>query len=255
MCIVVVAKNVFKDWPLVLLGNRDEFYLRESTSAQQWQGVDVYGGRDLKEGGSWMGVTPHGRWAVVTNVRVGVEAQEEKQSRGKLIEQVLTSSAPLQAVYDELKAQSAMFRRFNLLFGDAEAVFYLSNEAFTASGEVTQQGIFGVSNGGFDEPWPKLKRLKASVGKIAANETLDEIWRQGLHALSDDYKATDEVLPETGVSVELERFLSSIFISGEEYGTRASSLIAINKKQSVLCEQTYLEGGEMGEFSKIVLQR
>lgn len=69
MCIVALAWQVVPDKPLVLLGNRDESYHREAAPLSLWQDNTIIAGRDLQSGGSWLGITTAGRWAVITNYR------------------------------------------------------------------------------------------------------------------------------------------------------------------------------------------
>jgi len=58
--------------------------------------------------------------------------------------------------------------------------------------------------------------------------------------LADRTQAPDHELPDTGVGVQRERELSSIFVSGGRYGTRASTLILVHQDGSVLfVERSY----------------
>jgi uncharacterized protein with NRDE domain len=52
--------------------------------------------------------------------------------------------------------------------------------------------------------------------------------------LADRTQASDHELPDTGVGVHRERELSSIFVNGERYGTRASTLVLVHRSRKVL---------------------
>ena len=83
MCLILFAQNAHPDYPLVFAGNRDEFYDRPTVSAAFWdEAPHVLGGRDLKAGGTWLGVTKGGYWATVTNVRDQGPHRENAPSRG-----------------------------------------------------------------------------------------------------------------------------------------------------------------------------
>ncbi|HCH0557068.1 TPA: NRDE family protein, partial [Pseudomonas aeruginosa] len=70
MCLVAIAWKTHPRWRLVLAGNRDEFHARPTAALAPWADrPGVVAGRDLRSGGSWAGVGPQGRMAVVTNVR------------------------------------------------------------------------------------------------------------------------------------------------------------------------------------------
>ncbi|WP_267120563.1 NRDE family protein, partial [Xanthomonas sacchari] len=87
-------------------------------------------------------------------------------------------------------------------------------------------GVHGMSNGALDAPWPKTLRLRASVTAwiAAGDDDLAPLWR----ALADETLADPADLPDTGVGPDLERRLSPAFIRGSEYGTRASTIVAVD---------------------------
>lgn len=78
MCIVALAWHVLEDMPLCLISNRDEFYHRPTALLHQWEHTPIIAGQDLQSGGTWMGVTPQGRWAVLTNFRDGRDKNNMK---------------------------------------------------------------------------------------------------------------------------------------------------------------------------------
>ena len=72
MCLVAFAINASARWPLVIASNRDEYFNRPTLPLTQWQtesGQTIISGRDLRAGGTWIGTTPNGRIALLTNVR------------------------------------------------------------------------------------------------------------------------------------------------------------------------------------------
>src|SRR5690625_5487778 len=91
MCLVLLAWKKHPDLPLVLATNRDELHRRPSAPLRFWQDVPILGGRDLQAGGTWLGMDPEHRVAVVTNwhrsqnlPKIG-RATSELQSRGHLV--------------------------------------------------------------------------------------------------------------------------------------------------------------------------
>src|SRR5690606_2086832 len=90
MCVVALAHRVHSDWPLILIGNRDEFHARAAAPLHEWDdGSGIVAGRDLQAGGTWLGVhRPSGRVVVVTNVR-GAMPDPAKESRGALVSDLL----------------------------------------------------------------------------------------------------------------------------------------------------------------------
>ncbi|MFP3480263.1 NRDE family protein, partial [Burkholderia sp. SIMBA_057] len=66
------------------------------------------------------------------------------------------------------------------------------------------------------------------------------------HALHNAALANDHQLPDTGVGIALERQLSAAFIIGEQYGTRATTWLTLDKNgHATLTEQRF---GPLGRF-------
>lgn len=214
MCLVVFAFGVFPGAPLVLAANRDEYFARPASRAGWWrhEGVDVFGGRDLEKGGTWLGVTRGGRIAAVTNVRDVGAARAGELSRGLLTCDALVSPRLPPAI------DRARFPPFNLLVAERDELHYARDDADAVR---VQPGIHGLSNHRLDTPWPKVKRA------LAALERGGELTAPLFAMLSDASPATDDALPNTGVPLEVERALSSPFVRLPliGYGTRCSTVL------------------------------
>lgn len=228
MCLVALAWKCHPRWRLLLAGNRDEFHARPTSALARWQvsstGPALYAGRDRVSGGSWAGLDGRGRCAVVTNVRDPAAPQVTGSSRGELPVRFLSGDHNPAFEADALQAAAAAYAPFNLLIADATRCVYVGNHP-GAQAELAP-GIHGMSNGGFGLPWPKTLRLQRAMrGWVGSGaDDLTPVWA----ALADETIAADIDLPQTGVGLELERRLSPAFIRGTDYGTRASTIIAID---------------------------
>lgn len=224
MCVVAFACNLHPRWRLVLAGNRDEFHARATAALARWPDRGIIAGRDLQSGGTWVGIDRHGRAAVVTNVRDGYAKPHAGPSRGALPLAFLAAEADAASMSKELLADAAAYAPFNLMLADAEGCWHLGNHP--RQREALAAGVHGISNGRLDAPWPKTRRLSAALQAWvdAGSNDLQPLWR----ALAEERIAADAELPDTGVGLELERRLSPAFIRGEAYGTRASTIIAID---------------------------
>lgn len=180
----------------------------------------ILAGRDLKDGGTWMGVTASGRFAALTNFRDPRSVKPGAPSRGSLVRDFLESTASPCEYSQALSERMADFNGFNLLVGDREALWWVSNRG--GAPMAVTPGIHGLSNGLLDEPWPKVARAKARLDKAAAS-SFDEapLWA----LLADDAAAADDELPDTGVGLDWERRLSPALIRGARYGTRSSAIL------------------------------
>lgn len=223
MCLIVFAWQVIPGMPLVAAANRDEFYDRPATPADWWSDhPQVYAGRDLQGGGTWMGVTRDGRFAAITNVRAPNEKNDSAPSRGALVADYLVGEASPEAYIEEIASRAHHFNGFNLLIGNQHKLMWFSNraEADARNGKALEPGIYGLSNGTLDTPWPKVVRTKAQFASLLCQGAPEDAY---FEMLTDTTRASDCRLPRTGVSLEWERMLSAVCIQSPEYGTRTST--------------------------------
>jgi uncharacterized protein with NRDE domain len=222
MCLLLIAIDATPEYPLLLLGNRDEFHARASAPAQTWaEDARIVGGRDLVAGGSWLALRDDGRFAAVTNLRTGVPATAPK-SRGWLVRDFVFGDDSPQTFLEALGRSAGDYGPFNLVVGDRNDVFALGS----ANVHVRRltRGVHVISNGAIGVHWPKTERLQSRFEEIIKRETGTVDEARLLDLLGDDTQPPDAALPDTGVGLELERRLAPIFIRGEKYGTRASTL-------------------------------
>lgn len=224
MCLIAFAWNVHPRWRLLLAGNRDEFHARPSAPLARWDDVPIIGGRDLQAGGTWLGATDAGRCCVVTNVRDPRDPQLGV-SRGMLATDYLVGHMDAKTHAPQLLRTAAAYRPFNLLTFDASDAFYLGNRSEPHT-QAVARGVHGLSNADFNAPWPKTRTLMERL-QSWINTGGEDAFAPLFSALADEQVAPDTQLPDTGVGLERERWLSSAFIRGEQYGTRASTLMAI----------------------------
>jgi uncharacterized protein with NRDE domain len=214
--------------PLIAAANRDEFYDRPTAPAAWWQDhPQVFAGRDLKSGGTWMGVTKNGRYAAITNVRNPSEHRDDAPSRGTLVSDFLTGQSSAKEYIEQIAPHAADFNGFNLLVGDHDTMVWFSNKASDDSrnGKPLAPGVYGISNGGLDTCWPKVVRAKAQFASLLCQCAPEEAF---FDMLTDTTQASDCRLPKTGVSMELERVLSSVCIESPNYGTRVSTVVKLD---------------------------
>ena len=223
MCLIVFALHAHARHPLVVAANRDEDLDRPSAPAAFWPGeAGLLAGRDLRSGGTWMGVTRTGRFAALTNVRDPRAHDPGAPSRGGLVVRFLAGGDEPLAHARAVAAERARANGFNLLAGAGGRLAWVSN----AGGEPTEvtPGVHAVSNAALDTPWPKALRAAAGLRRLL--EPGGEIDREELFALlADRTLAADAELPSTGVPLGVERLLSAPFIVAPGYGTRASTLL------------------------------
>lgn len=230
MCLVALAIDQNRRFPLVVATNRDEFFHRPAARLAWWTppggGPDVLSGRDLESGGTWLGLTAQGRLALLTNIRAPSRVDAEAPSRGRIVPEWLAERESAGQFW--MRTALSGHNGFNLIAAD-----FRRGECFWASNAAAhplrlERGVYGLSNAGLDTPWPKVQQLKTRLREaLAATESVDALAAQLFAALAEREPAPDDALPHTGVRIELERQLSPAFIRtpDQAYGTRCSTLI------------------------------
>ncbi|MGE5386541.1 MAG: NRDE family protein [Betaproteobacteria bacterium] len=222
MCLILVAWHTHPDLPLVVAANRDEYYVRATANAGPWpEAPQVIGGRDLEAGGTWLGITESGRFAAVTNVREPGMAKG-RCSRGLLTRDFLVGEASAGRYAAEIAGDD--YSGFNLLVGDGRELWYRSNR--DGPPHLLRPGVYAVSNHLLDTPWPKLVSAKSRFSEALAGLPDTDAF---FAILADASLAADKDLPATGVPLEWERLLSAIFVKSPDYGTRASTVLIVQK--------------------------
>ncbi len=242
MCLILFSYKYTPGHALALAANRDEFYRRPTRTMQFWpEQPGLLAGRDLREGGTWLGITRDGRFSAVTNYREPPTANAGRLSRGILALDFLQSGLPAQDWIMAKAAEKDRYGGFNLLAGDPGGLWYLGNRGDAGEPRALAPGLYGLSNKTLDTPWFKVvegkRALERSIARGYPHDALIELLRHG-------QRARDEQLPDTGVGRKLERMLSPRFIRSPWYGTRASTALTITSSGEVtVTEQNYMHFG------------
>ncbi|MEI7671074.1 MAG: NRDE family protein [Deltaproteobacteria bacterium] len=230
MCLILFAWKVHPNFPLVLAANRDEFHERPSAPADFWDATpDLLAGRDLRDGGTWLGITRRGGVAALTNFRDPASLKTGAPSRGMLVSDYLRGRENPKVYLERIAPEAARFNGFNLLVGNPDELFCFSNRG---AREELKPGIYGLSNHLLDTPWPKVAQGKRALEALLQEEK--ELPPEALFTLlADRTQAPDECLPETGIGLEWERLLSPLFIESPAYGTRSSTVLLLDRNGGV----------------------
>lgn len=242
MCLLILAWKHHPRYRLILAGNRDEFHDRPAAPLNWWQDeARLLAGRDLKAGGTWLGVARSGRFGVVTNYRDLQAPVEGAPSRGQLVPRFLTGATSPKEFLDDLRGAAPRYSGFNLLVGGTRALYYFSNRG-PASPAALAPGIYGLSNHLLDTRWPKLTRTRERFEKllVEAEMPVEKLFAM----LADRETAPPEQLPQTGLPADWERTVSAPFVLNERYGTRCSSVLLVERNgRTVLQERRFDAGG------------
>lgn len=224
MCILFLAIETHPDYPLIICANRDEFHHRPTQPAHLWSSENnLIAGKDLQAGGTWLGLSQQGQFAGLTNLRVPALIGEDLKSRGELVIKALSTDKPLES--DWLETHCAEYNPFNLVFNIKDQFFCFNS--ITKTFDPLSPGFHAISNGAMDDTWPKMAKGEQALEALIQNGSdisIDEL----IALMKDETQPDDDLLPSTGIALEWERRLSSIYIRHPEYGTRSTSIILKN---------------------------
>jgi len=238
MCLIFFSYKQNPKYPLIVLANRDEFYNREASAAHFWKEHPyVLAGKDLKGGGTWLGVTKSGQLAMLTNYRDLTKIKPHAPTRGKLVLDYLIGSEKAQDYLLTLDKRAEAYNGYNIILGTVDSPLYYSNEQRKI--HQLKPGLYGLSNHLLDTEWPKVESGKKELAAISMESKLDI--GALFNIMMDKTIAPDNSLPKTGIEVELERSLSAKFIQIPSYGTRCTTLFFMdNDRNLTFIERSYL---------------
>jgi Transport and Golgi organisation 2 len=127
MCTLIVLRRPGHQWPLLVVGNRDEMRDRPwSAPGRHWDDrPEVVAGLDRLGGGSWFGLNDSGVVAAVMNREGTLGPEPGKRSRGELVLLALDFPEATDGARALAELDPKAYRPFNLFVGDPAAAFWL----------------------------------------------------------------------------------------------------------------------------------
>lgn len=243
MCLIFIGLKNHSKYKLIVAANRDEFYDRRTVPAAYWEDhPEILAGRDLEAKGTWLGVTKSGRVCMVTNFRDPKNIHAQAPSRGKLVTDFLLGSSSGEKYLTKVEPHAKKYNGFSLIAGTVDELYYFSN--YKDGITLLNPGLFGLSNHLLETPWPKVEKGKSRIQELLKSPS---IHKEDLFAvLSDEAISEDAHLPDTGVGLERERFLSATFIKSPGYGTRSSTVIMVDYDNHVSFHERVFDPADSG---------
>ena len=234
MCLIFMSFKTHPDYKLIVAANRDEFYNRKTAPAHFWTDYPhVLGGRDMEASGTWLGVNRQGKVSMITNYRDFKNIRHDAPSRGHLVSGYLTGNTEPEMYMRAVEMRGAMYNGFKLIAGTPDKLYYYSN--YKHGVELIAPGLHGLSNHLLNTQWPKVRKGLDKMRPLMNTKIIDADML--LDALYDAEIAGDDELPDTGLGIEQERMLSSMFIKGSEYGSRSSAVLFIDRAETVFLKE------------------
>ena len=218
MCTLIVLHRLVPGAPLVVAANRDEYLDRpsEGPALRTTDFGPVVAPRDLRAGGTWLGLNAEGVFVAVTNLRCS-DPDPQRRSRGLLVMDALFAGSAAESA-DALRAlPERTYNPFNLLVADSREAFLLSYRE-TPRIQNLEPGAHVVGNTDpEDREAPKVKRILERAKKVAHaphSSLFDE-----LAVVCGEHGSSDGPLGDTCVHTAA-------------YGTRSSTLLSIGHETS-----------------------
>lgn len=212
MCLLIIGLHQVPDLPVVLAANRDEFYDRAAEPPTLLRDHPrIVAGRDVRAGGTWLGVNEHGVIAALTNRHVAAPEQPGLPSRGTLCLSALAcETAGAAARFASELTTAEPHNPFNLLTVDRNCAWLVSNVDVDAPVELPPGWHVIANQAVNDADDPRVIRA------IALLERVHKASREHLIARLAD------VCKDHGAGTG-----SDLCIHGEKAGTRSSSILTV----------------------------
>jgi uncharacterized protein with NRDE domain len=239
MCIAAFALDV-GPYAAVIASNRDEWLQRPAQTMAWWPETEILAGRDLTAGGTWLGLTKSGRFALVTNIRgSNLDEKQYPNSRGKLPIDWLNSNLTLTEFTESLQRNATDYAGYNIVYGNLKnrTLQHFNNQERVAN-TLRKGQIHGLSNASLDTPWPKLVHLKSALGNILKGDeslSVNDATYSILEALTD--KTSFDGTPLSAVNVEVANFQGT----GNRYGRRCSTIVLIDHAGAIHVEEVQFD--------------
>jgi len=233
MCTIAILIEVVDGAPLILAANRDELYARP-TRAPEVLLADprIVGGVDVLSGGTWLAVRSDGHFAAVTNQRALVTPPPGLRSRGLAVRELAAAADPEAYV---AAIDPTAYASMNLVWRDhtGVAVAYARREQGTLEIERLGRGVHVLCNDRLGaEGFPRGERLRAAI-ETSLHLAWPELAKRIEVALGDHTKVALADTPPSHLPPELARELTATCIHSEHYGTRSSTILAIDRDRVI----------------------
>jgi uncharacterized protein with NRDE domain len=224
MCTLAIYFRSLRDYPVVLAANRDESLARPALDPTTLcENPHVVGGKDLKAGGTWLGISEHGIVAGLLNRRAEGGGNPIARSRGLLTLDALRCRSAEEAAEFASRQRGSDYNPFNLLMVSRSRAFVAYNRGAAVEVVELKPGLHLVSNLDVDDF--ECPRISASYGKFAELGANPEFQRDpvGNRAALGGLLADHNTQLDSRVAADGRS--NALCLHLESYGTLSSSMI------------------------------
>jgi uncharacterized protein with NRDE domain len=228
VCTLALYFRCFDHYPLLLAANRDEHYDRPSAPPALWDGGPrILAGKDLRAGGTWLGVNEFGLLVGILNRRINGTPLPANvaRSRGLLCAELLHTTSVEQAV-SVIAQDRATYNPFTVVFADAAAAHVAYNSDEKIQVEPLNAGVHVFSSAA-EVDLHSAKAERARAGFSALMESLSPRLGQP----SSTLPALQKLLSDHSLGDGSDNPGDAICVHREAAGTVSSSAIFLNQAE------------------------
>ena len=229
MCTLAIYFRMLPHYPLLIAANRDEQYDRPSAAPSVLEnGSKTIAGRDLRAGGTWLGVNEHGVLAAMLNRRINGQnvSFPAARSRGLLCLDLLARRSGA-AAESFIREHRAAYNPFTALVADRNIALVSYNTGEKIRTQKLRPGLHVFSSAAeFDLHSAKADRAYSLFGELGAtvrragNNDLEAV--AALHAVLGDHS-----LPPGSSDAG-----DAICVHRDNSGTVSSSIVVLSAHES-----------------------
>jgi uncharacterized protein with NRDE domain len=230
MCTVIILNEVHPRWPLLVAANRDEFFARPSTGPQLLsEQPRSVGGRDQQAGGTWMGVSPSGFFAALTNQRAAVGRDDSRRSRGEVVVELMRRGTAPSARCWITGVEPDEYNPFNVVYG-APGQVWVSHGVDGLKPQRLEVGVQVLPNERLNsKAFPKVNRARALCSDLPDDD--EALFAHLQRVLSDGECPTDfSVIEDAPFDAELQGRLHALQVKTPVYGTCSASIFGVSSE-------------------------
>jgi uncharacterized protein with NRDE domain len=170
VCTLALYFRRFETYPLWIAANRDEQYDRPSAAPGLLNTTPrILAGKDLRAGGTWLGVNEHGAVAAILNRRVnGGSLSPTARSRGLLCMDLLEQRSAATAE-KFIRRHRERYHPFTAIIADRDQAYAFYNSGDTIFAQPLQPGLHVFSSAAeFDLHSAKARRARTLFAGFGA---------------------------------------------------------------------------------------
>ncbi|MBM2804196.1 MAG: hypothetical protein HW419_2089 [Deltaproteobacteria bacterium] len=219
----------FDSYPIVVAANRDEHFDRPSAAPALLNGnPKIIAGKDLRAGGTWLGVNAAGLMVGILNRRINGDALPATvaRSRGALCMELLQLSSA-KAARRRIDTDRYRYHPFTIVFADQQNAYVAYNDEIKIITQALQPGLQVFSSAAeFDLNSAKAERAHERFASLM--NPLSEISKQPREWLP----ALQNILSDHSLSAGSDNPGDAICVHREASGTVSASVMFLVQSES-----------------------